>query len=255
MKQVKLIQLSANATSLETKAKCYKASIDSFHEKFVAFRAALPAKLQTIREALHTLNVNATPLSKEQLEQLHGLQRIIAQYQSSLQKEFQKPMLEFQKDLDKCITSINKEKGKCSVALNTTQDKDESKSLQDILTKLQECLDVNIQAMQVLASCATHNNFVSELLLKMESEIQRLDLPHELQNTIKQVERLTDSLSQMQLQLSTAPQRCIENGRDLLLLCSSLEALRIKSQSLSVDTNTLLASVAQAQVAAPAPGV
>jgi chromosome segregation ATPase len=251
MHETKFIQLCASTTALQTKITCYTGQINALALEINDYAKEFPNVISALRDSLQPLALAVPTLTKEHVDKLESITKVLAQHKKTLQKTQQKPVVQYQKAMDKCRREVIKIQQQLDLDLEGNFD------FSTLRVKLGECQHGITSALQKLASCLLQYNTAMELVAKLEAEIQRINLPRELQYTAEQVALLSVSLTGLQLQLHETPRKCSEYSRNFLFLRGALQTLQQRSAAFTLETDAVLdlqtAAPSPAQYAAPAP--
>lgn len=250
MNETKYIQLQSNTTALQTKINAYQTQIEGVAVKLASLAISFPVTVSELRKTLDPLSTAAPPLGLAQTEQLHGAQRVLEQHKKNLQKEFQKPLLQYQKILLKSRTE-------CTALLHhiNAAPKDCKFDLKSLRALLDSNATIITKGELKVLDCSRKLSDLQTLISGLEDHIKRIDLPHELLQTTKQVEKLAESLAGLKMQMIEAPTKCSEYGKDFLFLGRALQTLHDRSTGFSAELDTLAQTPKATSAPAPAPSV
>lgn len=228
MKESKYIKLLADTQGLNTSIKFHEQQLENFSKKCSNIVTEINNSLDNIGVNLQPLSTLMLPLAVTHLEQVHGAQRIVEQLKKRLHKDYEKPGVQYKKSLEKISkelfgkieSEIKSIATPCAFDLNSIQ------------------LIIN-DSKPTFASCEQHLNSAiatintaQEKISRLEATMQRLDLPHELQQTTKQVEKISQELARLNLHVTVTPNTLSEYKAEFLPLRNAL--VNLQKQSISI---------------------
>lgn len=247
MKETKYIQLLSDATAVQTSVSFHHTQLNQFTLRCRSYNKDLTATIEKLHDTIRPLAAMQLSLSKDQLETIHGAQRVLEQHKKTLQKDYYKIALQYQKIIDKNTKEINEKILRQVNAVVTSCGFDLNK-IRNIVDEIKPIIDT---CQQNLQRCLLEINKMNIQITTLEAEMERLDLPYELQQTTKQIERISQDLARLHLQVQLAPQSVSEYRKDFLPLHSALHNLRMQADNLSATAQTDVTTQRQPHASEP----
>ena len=228
MKAAKYAQLLSNATAILTTVNFTNTQLSAFVSTRTALSAELNNKLETMHSSLLLITQSPPPLSKNEFDSLHAIQRELEKISKVLKQDLEKPALDHRKAIEKIEKEINE---KILPELNAQSEPCgfDLKFIYKLLEQAKPGLDASKQKLDTcfreIIKSQTKINSVSE-------QVHALDLPNELEKTSHNIEKITKDLVSLNLQLAAQPSIKEQYHKEFLPLRAALTGLRLQSQAL-----------------------
>ncbi len=231
MKANKYMQLLSLATSVKATVEFQETQIADLKSKTHTICRETTQALGNINDTLSMLALSPPPLTHQQLETLHSVQRVLEQQTKNLHKSLEKPMADYSNQIakqeltldEKIIKVLNAEAEPCAFDLDKIR-----QIVKSIHPKLAQC-------KQQVAESSLEIGLCQAKTCELQSSIEQMDLPRHMQQTAKSIQKLIDELAHLNLQLGATPEIRAQYRVEFLPLSKALIGLRLQSSSLLSD--------------------
>lgn len=189
------------------------------------FSETLSIKVAEIGKTLEKIATYPLPLSREDVDTLKKLKSQLAKLSRDLEKELEKPTLQYKKDIDKLNQKIMDKilpqiLRPCKFDLKEVAKY--SAKAQDSISQINEQLDI---CFREISKC-------QGIVGKVRKVLQSLDLPNEIDSATKQVHKVAKELTSLNDQLLCTPLAAEHYPQEILHLYKALNSLKIQSESI-----------------------
>jgi chromosome segregation ATPase len=233
MKAAKYAQLLSDATAINTTVNFINNQLTIFNFKCNESCESFNQQLDDFELSLQQLDT--PPLTKPQLGTLHTVERDLSKITKSLKQSLEKPYIDFRKSVDKTDKEVHE---KMLPSLNNYAEPCEF-DLQAVRLLLQEVKPILTSCTQKLDLCIHAILKCQAKIATVDNAIQRLNLPHGLEQTTKEVEKITQDLASINVQLSAQPNGRDQYHKEFLPLRAALRNLKLQAQNLTEEVVVL----------------
>ena len=229
MKKEKYAQLLGDSTANRATAEFNNAQLTTFSSNCVTTCKSTTASLDSMQTTL--LGLGDGELSKAQADTLHSIQRAVDKSAKLLKQDFEKPALQTRKTLEKITKEIQE---KILPAITGYSEQCEFK-LDAIKQLIDQAQPILLACKQKLDACFIEIYKCQAKLATLDDIIHKLNLPHDIEQTTKTIEKITKDLASLNLHIATQPMGKERYQKEFLPLRAALSGLSLQTQSLVTE--------------------
>lgn len=229
MNQKQFAHLLSTATALCTTLEFQHKQAEEFTSMALAYSAEINNRIATTHINIQAIAANPPPLSKSDAEILSKLKSSLLKITQDLNKSIEKPLMQHQKEADDAQKKINERLlpellKPCTFSLDPIRN--QIVKAQELITKINRAVD----------RCLPELNKCQNKVAQARTDLQRINLPNEIEDTTKEVVKVTNELVTINQQLLENPAGRTLYQKNFLPLFAALDGLRIQSEVITSTT-------------------
>lgn len=242
MKRVKYLQLLNSASKAYNALTLHDQELKDFSLKCKTTCATVSSKLCAMQESISPLS--SDNISGTQLEMLHKLNVEIEQIRKEISKDLMKAA---SKTADSLASIKNTLEHKIAPDL-VGEAENEVKLIKQLLDKSRPLLESCLQRVNL---CLAELQSTQQKIDEIDKSIHRLDLPNDIKQTTRHLEKAAQDLSELNSHLSQLPHARQRFKTEFLPLRFALEKLSLQSAALLREREDSKDAEEQTKVARP----